>query len=107
MHVTEKLTGYIVHNLIKNALEAMEYRGTLTLRAYTTGDRVALEVEDTGVGIPLTQIEHIFDLFRSTKKSSGYGLWSARRNAVRIHGSLHVKSSPGNGATFTLLLPQK
>lgn len=107
VYVSEKLVGYILQNLIKNAIEAMETGGTLTLRAYAKGNRIALAVEDTGEGIPLVQREHIFDLFHSTKKSSGYGLWSARRNATRVHGSLHVDSLPGHGATFTLLLPRE
>jgi signal transduction histidine kinase len=105
IYVFDKIVVRILQELIKNAIEAMENRGVLALRAYNTGNSMALEVEDTGKGIPPEQMEHIFDLFYSTKKSSGYGLWSARRNATRIHGHLRMESPPGHGAIFTLLLP--
>lgn len=107
MYMSEKMVGDILRNLIKNALEAMEQGGTLTLRTYYVGNQVALEVEDTGTGIPPGQTEHIFDLFHSTKKSTGYGLWSAKRNARRMGGNLRVRNvAHGRGAVFTLFLPR-
>jgi GAF domain-containing protein len=96
----------ILHNLITNAIQAMPHGGMLTLRARNTGRAVALEVSDTGIGIAESMLANIFDLFFSTKGSSGFGLWSARRNALRNHGDLKVESKPGKGTTFTLLLPR-
>ena len=95
----------ILHNLVTNAIDAMPQGGKIILQARNSGRFVALEVIDTGIGIPAQQQEEIFDLTFSTKKSSGFGLWSARRNALLNRGELRVKSQPGHTA-FTLLLPR-
>jgi signal transduction histidine kinase len=79
--------------------------GKITLKAHNAGRFVALEVIDTGAGIPQQSLSNIFDLFYSTKGSSGFGLWSARTNALRNQGDLMVKSQEGCGTIFTLLLP--
>ena len=100
------LVADILHNLVANAIHAMSKGGTLTLQAQNTGRFVALEVNDTGIGIPQEKLTQIFDLFFSTKGSSGFGLWSARRNALRNHGDLKVESKLGQGTTFRLLLPR-
>jgi GAF domain-containing protein len=94
-----------LRNLFFNAVEAMPEGGTITLRARNAGEYVEIEVEDTGPGIPPARQARIFDLFYSTKGSSGFGLWSARRNALENGGDLKVKSRPGKGAIFSLLLP--
>ena len=78
--------------------------GCITLRARSSGRSVILEVSDTGTGIPTEIQPKVFDLFYSTKQSSGFGLWSARRNALRNHGKLEVKSKPGQGTIFELHL---
>ncbi len=96
----------VLRNLIANAIYAMPEGGKITLRAHNAGHFVALEVTDTGVGILPEKQSKIFDLFFSTKGSSGFGLWSARRNILKNHGEIKVKSKPGQGTTFTLLLPR-
>ncbi len=96
----------ILRNLVSNAIDAMPEGGKIMLRARNAGSFVALEVIDTGTGIPRQSLAKIFDLFYSTKGSSGFGLWSARRNALRNHGDLKVKSEIGQGTTFILLLPK-
>ncbi len=95
-----------LHNLIINAIQAMPEGGELTCSIYNRGRSVVFEVKDTGVGIPCEQQAKIFDLFYSTKSSSGFGLWSARRNALKNHGKLKLHNSvPGDGTTFVLLFP--
>jgi signal transduction histidine kinase len=96
----------VLRNLIANAIHAMPDGGKITLRARNGGRYVALEVTDTGVGIPPEKQSKIFDLFFSTKGSSGFGLWSARRNILKNHGGLKVESKPDQGTTFILLLPR-
>ncbi|MFL5655250.1 MAG: GAF domain-containing protein [Ktedonobacteraceae bacterium] len=96
----------ILRNLLTNAIEAMPKGGKITLKAHNIGRFVALEVTDSGVGIPPQQQDKIFDLSFSTKGSSGFGLWSARTNALKNNGDLKVKSQVGQGTTFTLLLPK-
>ncbi|HEY1348912.1 MAG TPA: GAF domain-containing protein [Ktedonobacteraceae bacterium] len=94
-------------NLIINAKEAMSAGGRLMLRARNRGRSVSLEVIDTGMGIPPEHLRHIFDLFFSTKDhGSGFGLWSAQRNALKNRGRLEVESQVNNGTTFALLLPR-
>ena len=100
------LVSDILRNLMANAIQAMPNGGSITLRSRNAGRYIALEVSDTGVGIAPERISQIFGLFFSTKGSSGFGLWSARRNALRNHGDLKVESKPGEGSTFTLLLPR-
>jgi signal transduction histidine kinase len=74
------------------------------------GDRVALEVSDTGVGIPEDQLPLIFERFHRADPSrseggSGLGLSIARQIAESHGGQIMVESTPGKGSTFTLLLP--
>jgi signal transduction histidine kinase len=96
----------VMRNLIANAIQAMPEGGQITLRARNVGRYVALEVADTGIGIPPDKESKIFDLFFSTKGSSGFGLWSARRNILKNHGEIKVESKPGQGTTFIMLLPR-
>lgn len=96
----------ILYNLVINAIEAMPAGGIITFRARNAHRFVAFEVEDTGPGIPQHKQAQIFNLFFSTKGSSGFGLWSARRKALAQGGDLQVKSQPDQGTTFILLLPR-
>lgn len=100
----------ILHNLVNNAFQAMPNGGQVTLRANNEGNDgrfVAIRVTDTGIGIPEQRKAKIFALLYSTKNSSGFGLWNARRNALRNHGELSVEESiVGRGTTFKLLLPR-
>jgi GAF domain-containing protein/anti-sigma regulatory factor (Ser/Thr protein kinase) len=99
----------ILHNLVVNAVEAMigaNKAGMITLSARTVAGEIEIEVKDTGPGMPNETAARVFELFFSTKGSSGFGLWSARRYALQNRGDLRVASTPGQGTTFTLTLPQ-
>jgi signal transduction histidine kinase len=99
--------SHIVANLFTNAVQALDTGGEVLLRAYASEQFLAIEISDTGKGIPEQDRERIFDLFFSTKPDgTGFGLWSARRYARANKGDLICKSTQGRGATFTLLLPQ-
>ncbi len=104
--VIRRLVLDVLYNLISNAVDVLSKGGQIMLCARNEGRSVALEVADTGPGISESQKSRIFELFFSSKGSSGFGLWSARRNALRNRGVLEVTSEPGCGATFTLLLPR-
>jgi two-component system, NtrC family, sensor histidine kinase HydH len=81
--------------------------GQVALRARNDGAFVIIEVADSGPGIAKARLGRIFDLFYSTKpEGTGFGLWSARRNALANGGELTVHSRPGEGATFSLSLPR-
>jgi signal transduction histidine kinase/putative methionine-R-sulfoxide reductase with GAF domain len=97
-----------VHNLARNAIEAMEKTGgALTLRGKLDGADLLIAVSDTGPGIP-PAIEHrLFQSFVTLGKEGGTGLGLAIvKKIVEEHGgNVKVKSSP-RGATFELRLPQ-
>lgn len=95
----------ILYTLVTNAIEAMTEGGTITVRATKAESNVCIEVTDNGPGIPSSDQSKVFKLFFSTKNSSGFGLWSARRYARANGGDLTMSSRFGEGATFTLRLP--
>ncbi len=98
----------ILHNLVKNAVEAMPNGGTINIRALDAGRYVKIQVADNGPGISRATQDKIWTLFYSTKESSGFGLWSARRYALAHRGDLKIEHSQlGQGATFALLLPKE
>jgi two-component system, OmpR family, sensor kinase len=74
--------------------------------------QVELEVSDTGIGIPDAQLPLIFERFyradpSRTTGGAGLGLSIARQIAEAHDGTIEVSSKPGEGSTFTLLLPKK
>ena len=96
-------------NLVRNATEAVSSKGggTVTLRTRKAGDRVVIEVEDTGIGIAPDVLPRLFDTFFSTKEGgSGLGL-ALTQQIVKDHGGeLSVESQVGRGTTFTLSIPR-
>jgi PAS domain S-box-containing protein len=95
-------------NLITNACHAMKPGGRLVLRMRQEGQEVAVWVQDTGSGIDPKNLQRIFEPFFTTKpegKGTGLGL-SIVQGIVEKHGGrLKVESEPGQGTTFTVLLP--
>jgi signal transduction histidine kinase len=96
-------------NLFLNAADAMPDGGVLEVTLAPKGDReVAVEVADTGCGIPDSDLEHVFDPFFTTKdagEGNGLGL-SVVRNIVTEHGgAITVESRPGQGTRFRIVLP--
>ena len=97
-------------NLLKNAKEAMEDGGLLTVTTALSGDRVIISIQDSGCGIPQDHLEKVFEPYWTTKPNgSGLGLLLVFK-IIREHGGdISVHSLPGTGARFdiTLPLPQK
>ena len=93
-------------NLIKNALDAMPRGGKLKV-AISHRDRLAaVRFEDTGVGIPESDLPHIFEAFYTTKTSgTGLGLMSVYQSVAEHGGRIDVSSKAGKGTVFTLYLP--
>ena len=96
-------------NLVRNASEAVTSKGggRVTMRTRRAGDRVVIEVEDTGVGIAPEVLPRLFDTFFSTKEGgSGLGL-ALTQQIVKDHGGdLSVESTVGKGTTFTVSIPR-
>lgn len=108
-------------NLAVNARDAMEGRGTLTLRAEAVtlaaaeagalapGDYLSFAVRDTGAGMPPEVLERVFEPFFTTKpvgKGTGLGLSQVFSFARQFDGDVRIHSVPGAGTTVTLLLPR-
>lgn len=98
-------------NLLSNAADACSpVGGAITISTRREGEKIAVAIKDNGVGIKPEHIEMIFQPFFTTKpvvKGTGLGL-SVCHGIVESHnGTILVESRPGEGATFTVLLPIK
>ncbi len=94
-------------NLVMNAIQAMDYRGTLTIAVAPQDQHVCVEVSDTGSGIPTENLEKIFIPFFTTKamgEGSGLGLHIVRQIIEKHQGSIEVSTQPGH-TVFTVLIP--
>lgn len=98
----------VFHTLIKNGLEAMRGRGVLKLATRVDGQRVVVDVEDSGGGIEPAQAVRIFDLeFRERRGRIGMGLGLPAAQAIvtRHGGRITVHSEIGVGSKFSVALP--
>lgn len=94
--------------LATNAIDAMPAGGALIFRAFSKGNRVVLEIEDTGMGISPEDIPKIFEPFFTTKevgKGTGLGLAVCYGIVSEHGGRISVRSSVGKGTTFSIFLP--
>jgi two-component system NtrC family sensor kinase len=94
--------------LATNGIDAMPDGGKLTFRVFQSGSRVAIEVEDTGTGIPLENMSKIYEPFFTTKefgKGTGLGLAVCYGIISEHGGRLSVRSNVGKGTTFCIFLP--
>ncbi|HET7730646.1 MAG TPA: ATP-binding protein, partial [Usitatibacter sp.] len=106
-----ELLRRLAGNLLSNAARYTE-RGELRLSARREGDRVIVEVADTGVGIPKEQQARVFDEFvqldnpaRGRDRGVGLGLSIVRKVDVLLDSKLRLRSEPGEGTTVTFELP--
>ncbi len=103
--MNESLFSWVIENLTKNAVDAMEGQGVITFRTGSRKQRVWIEVTDTGKGIPKSRFQTIFNPGYTTKKRGwGLGLSLVRRIVETTPGSeIYVKSSEiGKGTTFRI-----
>lgn len=103
------LFEWVVENLCKNAVDAMEGKGTITLTLQKEPGSVVIEVQDTGKGIRKKDIKNVFTPGFTTKKRGwGLGLSLARRIVEEYHrGRIFVKNSElGKGTTFRIEIPR-
>ncbi len=101
------LFEWVVENLCKNAIDAMDGQGSITLTASTEGALAVVEVADTGKGIPKNKFRTVFTPGFTTKERGwGLGLSLAKRIVEEYHhGRIYVKNSEvGRGTTFRIEL---
>jgi signal transduction histidine kinase len=107
--ISPPLFDWVIENLLKNALDAMEGKGSITMRLRDENGKVLIDVIDNGRGISTANIRRVFDPGFTTKKRGwGLGLSLSRRIIESYHkGELFVKQSePGKGSIFRIVLPK-
>jgi signal transduction histidine kinase len=105
--ISAPLFDWVIENLLKNALDAMEGRGTIKIDIQNDEKVATIDVSDTGKGISSQNISKVFKPGFTTKKRGwGLGLSLSKRIIEQYHkGSLTVKQSePGKGTTFRIVL---
>lgn len=102
----------VLHNLLDNAVAHTPGGGTITVTARRQDGWVAIDVADTGEGIPAEEIPNIFERFYRVDKSRarstgghGLGLTIARRLVEAHGGKIEVESELGKGSRFTFTVP--
>jgi adenylate cyclase len=102
----------VMDNLIGNAIKFTPEGGAITISGWREGDCVALEVSDTGIGIPADKLDHVFERFyqvdgSATRRYGGVGLGLAlMKEVVEAYGGrVAVDSEMDVGSTFTAILP--
>ena len=99
----------VVHNLVDNALRHTPQGGRVDVGIYREGARVILQVEDTGPGIPVSDLERVFEPFvrgsRPAGEGSGLGLSIVKRIVERLKGSVTLENVPKSGLRVTVSFP--
>ena len=108
-NISPPLFDWVIENLLKNALDAMEGRGHIEVNMKDEPEQVVIDVSDSGKGISTAYLRRVFDPGFTTKKRGwGLGLSLSKRIMETYHkGQLFVKQSDlGKGTTFRILLPK-
>ena len=108
INASETLLNWVLENIVKNAVDAMEGKGYLTIEMIQEGDKAQIDISDTGKGMSKREFKQVFKPGFTTKKRGwGLGLSLVKRIVeVYHHGKVFVKTSePGQGTTFRVELP--
>lgn len=108
----EDLMAQLWINLLENAIKYTPCGGTVSVSLTDGGSDITVEISDTGCGIAEQDLEHIFDRFYRADKSrgeggNGLGLSIVKRLVDLCGGEITVKSVPGEGSAFTVVLPKE
>ena len=103
-NLSASLFEWVIENLCKNAIDAMQGEGHINIHLYRHADMLKLEVSDTGKGIPKNKFKTVFQPGYTTKKRGwGLGLSLAKRIITEYHGGrIYVKESSPQGTTFCI-----
>ncbi|MCF8142336.1 MAG: two-component sensor histidine kinase [Deltaproteobacteria bacterium] len=95
-------------NIISNAIDAIGKDGHIVVKSQRDGPLIAVDITDTGPGIPPEQKKRVFDPFYTTKdpgKGTGLGLWISYTIMKKMGGDIHLETEAGKGTTFTIKIP--
>lgn len=100
----------VMSNLVSNALKFTPNGGTISVNLYQRGDRLHIDVSDTGHGISSDKLAHIFEPFYTTgdmgeAKGTGIGLALTQEIISHLNGSITAESQVGKGTTFHIVMP--
>jgi signal transduction histidine kinase len=113
IHIDKGQVRQVIDNLISNAIDSMDYKGTIRITTETAvkdDDKsfAVIRVADSGSGIPPDKLKMIFEPFFSTKemgRGTGLGLSISRKIVEEHGGSITAKSTLGEGSVFSVFLP--
>lgn len=93
-------------NILRNAVQAMQEEGDITVESSADDTMVDIRISDTGPGIPEGMLSHIFDPYFSTKKEGmGLGLTLVKKTIEDLWGTIEIRSTVGKGTTVHIRLP--
>ena len=99
----------VIHNLVDNALRHTPQGGRVDIGIYREGARVILQIEDTGPGIPASDLERVFEPFvrgsRPAEEGTGLGLSIVKRIVEQFNGSVTLENVPKSGLRVTVSFP--
>ncbi|QPJ60643.1 MAG: HAMP domain-containing protein [Candidatus Nitronauta litoralis] len=98
----------VLHNIIRNSVQAMQGKGKIKMSSHFDGQRVVISIQDNGPGIPKEFAKKIFDPFFTTKaqgEGTGLGLNLVHRIVKKYGGNITVESDVGQGARFMIIFP--
>jgi len=98
----------VITNIVRNAIDAVKPEGKIKITSWKVQNRVFIQIEDNGCGIPSESINMIFEPFYTTKdidKGCGLGLTIVNEIIKGYNGRINVESLVGKGAIFTISIP--
>ena len=108
MLIDENQIRRVLANIIKNGVEAIPGRGTITVTSRVDNGMIVIEIHDTGVGIPEEDINRLFEPFFTTKSNgSGLGLTLSSQIIENHGGEIEIKEKKPSGTIFIIKLPVK
>jgi two-component system sensor histidine kinase/response regulator len=114
VRIDESYMARVIDNLVSNAIKYTAAGGRVKVGVVCGTEHVTIEVADTGLGIPKEDLPHIFDAFYRVRhgdqedvEGSGLGLSIVKTIVEQHGGTVKVKSEPGQGSTFRVILPRQ